>query len=104
VYAVGDVTSVGTPKAGVFSEGQAAVVADRLIAQVRGEEGPSYGGVGVCYLEFGGDQVAGVEVTFLQGQRPFGTYDPPSEQLTALKAEFGTSRVRRWFGKDWSAY
>ena len=28
VYAVGDVTSVGTPKAGVFAEGQAAVVAD----------------------------------------------------------------------------
>ena len=27
VYAVGDVTSVGTPKAGVFAEGQAAVVA-----------------------------------------------------------------------------
>ena len=28
VYAVGDVTSVGTPKAGVFAEGQAIVVAD----------------------------------------------------------------------------
>ena len=28
VYAVGDVTSVGTPKAGVFSERQASVVAD----------------------------------------------------------------------------
>ena len=36
VYAVGDVTSVGTPKAGVFAEGQAAVVADRIIASVRG--------------------------------------------------------------------
>ena len=33
VYAVGDVTSVGTPKAGVFAEGQAAVVADAIIAQ-----------------------------------------------------------------------
>lgn len=28
VYAVGDVTSVGTPKAGVFSERQASGVAD----------------------------------------------------------------------------
>ena len=34
VYAVGDVTSVGTPKAGVFAEGQAAVVADAIIAAV----------------------------------------------------------------------
>ena len=36
VYAVGDVTSVGTPKAGVFAEGQAAVVAEGLIARRRG--------------------------------------------------------------------
>lgn len=33
VYAVGDVTSVGTPKAGVFSERQASVVAGQLIAR-----------------------------------------------------------------------
>ena len=37
VYAVGDVTSVGTPKAGVFAEGQAAVVADRISAPSAGE-------------------------------------------------------------------
>jgi sulfide:quinone oxidoreductase len=104
VFAVGDVTSVGTPKAGVFSEGQAGVVADRLVAQARGEEGPTYGGVGVCYLEFGGDLVAGVEVTFRQGQAPFGTYDPPSERLAAVKDDFGTSRIQRWFGKEWSAH
>lgn len=103
VYAVGDVTSIGTPKAGVFAEGQAAVLADRLIAQARGEDGPTYGGVGVCYFEFGGDQVAGVEVTFLQGQAPFGSFRPPSEHLVAVKGEFGTSRARRWFGQEWSA-
>ena len=80
------------------------MVADRIIAQTRGEEGPTYGGVGVCYLEFGGDQVAGVEVTFLQGQAPFGTFSAPSDELTAMKGEFGTSRARRWFGKEWSAH
>lgn len=35
VYAVGDVTSVGTPKAGVFAEGQAAVVAAEICARLR---------------------------------------------------------------------
>lgn len=104
VYAVGDVTSVGTPKAGVFAEAQALVVADRLIAQVRSEDGPTYGGVGICYLEFGNEQVAGVEVTFLQGQAPFGTYNEPSEAIAEVKAEFGTSRVQRWFGKEWQAH
>jgi len=34
VYAVGDVTSVGTPKAGVFAEGQAAVVAAGISARL----------------------------------------------------------------------
>ncbi len=37
VYAVGDVTSVGTPKAGVFSEGQAGVVAAAIIAGAPGQ-------------------------------------------------------------------
>ena len=47
VYAVGDVTSVGTAKAGVFAEGAARVVADQLIARLRGEpEPPGYDGTG----------------------------------------------------------
>src|SRR5215207_5593935 len=36
VFAVGDVTSVGTPKAGVFAESQGKVVADAIIARHRG--------------------------------------------------------------------
>ncbi len=40
VYAVGDVTTVGVPKAGVFAEGAARVVAASLIATIRGGEGP----------------------------------------------------------------
>jgi NADH dehydrogenase FAD-containing subunit len=54
VYAVGDVTSVGTPKAGVFSEGQAAVVAPQIASKMRATSTPvTYDGHGTCYLEFG---------------------------------------------------
>jgi sulfide:quinone oxidoreductase len=102
VYAVGDVTSVGTPKAGVFAEGQAAVVADRIIESVRGGTGAgTYDGRGLCYLEFGHDQVAKVDVTFLAGQAPVGGLEGPSHDLAADKAAFGTSRIRRWFGRTW---
>jgi sulfide:quinone oxidoreductase len=103
VYAVGDVTSVGTPKAGVFAEGQASVVAAAIIAQ-QGGEAPSvtYDGRGQCYLEFGHDQVARVEVTFMSGQAPSGVFEAASRELAAQKAEFGSSRARRWFGRDWS--
>lgn len=104
VYAVGDVTSVGTPKAGVFAEGQAAVVADRIAALVRGDGTPGrYGGRGICYLEFGQDQVATVDVTFLSGQAPRGTMEGPSAALAADKVEFGATRILRWFGRTWSA-
>jgi len=98
VYAVGDVTSVGTPKAGVFAEGQAAVVAERIIERFRG--GPvetEYGGRGTCYLEFGGDRVATVDVTFRPGTPPAGFFEPPTADRRVQKAEFGSSRVARWF-------
>ncbi|MHA6625708.1 NAD(P)/FAD-dependent oxidoreductase [Pseudonocardia sichuanensis] len=100
VYAIGDVTSVGTPKAGVFAEGQAVVVADRVTALVRGTaQSGRYGGHGTCYMEFGHNQVAAVDVTFLPGQPPRGTIDGPSEAIAADKVEFGAQRTRRWFGR-----
>jgi sulfide:quinone oxidoreductase len=100
VYAVGDVTSVGTPKAGVFSEGQASVVAEQIIARVRNGDAPAgYGGRGTCYLEFGNDLVARVNVTFLSGQAPFGDLEGPSPAIAADKGDFGTERIRRWFGR-----
>ncbi|HUO48260.1 MAG TPA: FAD/NAD(P)-binding oxidoreductase, partial [Acidimicrobiales bacterium] len=102
VYAVGDVTSVGTPKAGVFSEGQAAVVAARLVARQHGHDSDhAYDGSGVCYLEFGGDAVGRVEVTFLSGQPPAGALHGPSEQIAAEKGEFGRTRIQRWFDREW---
>jgi sulfide:quinone oxidoreductase len=100
VYAVGDVTSVGTPKAGVFAEGAARVVADQLIARIRGEaEPPGYDGTGACYIEFGGHEVARVDVDFFSTPgHPTGTFTAPTIQMAEDKAEFGTSRRARWFG------
>ena len=105
VYAVGDVTSVGTPKAGVFAEGQAAVVADEIVARHRGQPDPDgYGGNGICYIEFGHDEVARVSVTFKSGAPPTGQFDGPSLTHLTDKATFGANRIRRWFGRDWTSY
>jgi sulfide:quinone oxidoreductase len=100
VYAVGDVTSAGTPKAGVFSEGQAIVVAARIAAELRGEVcDVAYDGHGICYLEFGDDAVAKVDVTFRPGAAPVGTMEGPSLEIVADKTHFAASRVQRWFGR-----
>jgi sulfide:quinone oxidoreductase len=98
VYAVGDVTSVGTPKAGVFAEGQAVVVAAAISARLRGEAPTvTYDGRGICYLEFSRGGVATVDVRFRPGQAPVGTMQGPSTDLAADKLQFGESRIARWF-------
>jgi len=102
VYAVGDVTSVGTPKAGVFAERAARVVADQLIARIRGAaEPPGYDGTGACFMEFGNREVAGVAVDFFSTPgHPTGTFTEPSMEMAAEKAAFGPERHARWFGLD----
>jgi sulfide:quinone oxidoreductase len=101
VYAIGDVTSVGTPKAGVFAEGAARVVASRLVAEARGGERPSpYDGAGSCYVEFGAGQVGRVDVVFLAGTAPTGRFTAPSAAVAEEKREFGASRRARWFGLE----
>ena len=100
VYAVGDVTSVGTPKAGMFAEGAARVVADHLVARIRGASAPpGYDGTGSCYIEFGGHQVARVDVDFFSTPgHPTGSFTAPSAETAAEKADFASSRRARWFG------
>ena len=100
VYAVGDVATVGVPKAGVFSEGAARVVAASLVAQLRGGEQPAaYDGRGACYVEFGAGRVGRVDVDFLSGPKPTGTFQAPSSDLVGEKQHFGASRRARWFNR-----
>ena len=100
VYAVGDVATIGVPKAGVFAEGAARVVAASLVATLRGGEQPNaYGGLGSCYIEFGAGRVGRVDIDFLSGPKPTGTFREPSAALVAEKHDFGSSRSARWFGR-----
>ena len=100
VYAIGDVTTAGVPKAGVFSEGAARVVAAALVAQLRGGEQPAaYDGRGSCYIEFGAGRVGRVDIDFLSGPKPTGTFQEPSGKLVAEKQHFGASRRARWFNR-----
>ena len=75
------------------------MAAKAIISEIRGDPSPApYDGAGSCYVEFGGELVARVDVNFLSGPKPTGKYTPPSETIVAEKAHFGSSRVARWFG------
>jgi sulfide:quinone oxidoreductase len=99
VYAVGDVATAGVPKAGTFAEGAARIVAQTLIATLRGGERPGpYLGRGTCYIEFGRGRVGSVDIDFLSGPTRTGSFNAPSAALVAEKEHFGSSRRTRWFG------
>ena len=99
VYALGDVASVGVPRAGIFSEGQAKIVASQIIARVRKQD-PSarYQGNGMCYVEFGDHTVGKVDVDFLSGPQQQATFYAATRDLRKEKSAFGSDRRARWFG------
>jgi sulfide:quinone oxidoreductase len=99
VWAVGDVATAGVPKAGVFAEGAARIVAQTLLASLFDGDPPGrHLGRGTCYIEFGHGRVGSVDIDFLSGPTRTGTFNAPSAELVALKDQFGSSRRARWFG------
>jgi sulfide:quinone oxidoreductase len=102
VYAIGDVcTGPRTvPKAGIFAEAAARVVADDIATTLSGGAPPApYGGSGICYAEFGDGLVSKVEVNFLSADaraaQPYGA----TLGYAGEKDDFGAVRRARWFGR-----
>ena len=101
VYALGDAcTGPRTvPKAGIFAESAALVVADDIVAAITGADPPEpFGGSGICYAEFGGGYVGKVQVNFLHGDAPAAERHEPALAFAAEKEQFGAVRRARWFG------
>ena len=99
VYALGDVAGLPNPKAGVFAEAAARVVADDIAARLAGRTPPApYEGAGNCYVEFGGGLVGKVEANFLGGPQPTARLVEPSREIAEEKKEFRATRMERWFG------
>jgi sulfide:quinone oxidoreductase len=99
VYAIGDVATAGVPKAGVFAEGAARVVAQSILAELHdGPPADRHLGRGTCYIEFGHGRIGSVDIDFLSGPEKTGVFNPPSAEQMALKQRFGATRRARWFG------
>jgi sulfide:quinone oxidoreductase len=99
VYAVGDVTSAPVPRAGGIAEGEAATLADVLIAQLTGAPQPApYAGAAGCYIELGDDLVGRIDVNFMEYDTPVAKFMAPDAALTGEKREWGATRATRWFG------
>lgn len=102
VFAVGDVTEIkagglAVPKAGIFAEAQAKVVAQQIIDEINATpQSAGFDGKGFCFLETGGGQAGYVEADFFADPAPVVRLEPPSRGNYDKKHEFERSRVREW--------
>ena len=95
VYAIGDVTTITLlnmmplPKAGVFAEGEARVVAENIAASVAGRvDSARYDGRGQCHVEIGGGLAALAGGNFFASPGPRITLEPPSARYYQEKGEY----------------
>lgn len=105
VFAVGDIVEIplantmALPKAGLFAESQARVVAGQIIAELRHAPPPApFDGHGYCFIETGGGLATMVQGNFLAAPAPAITIAPPSADAYRQKLEFERSRLQAWFG------
>lgn len=99
VFAVGDITTLPAgkapvPKAGVFAEGEGAVVAGCIVADITGGSGPDpFDGRGGCFIESGRETASIIEVDAFAPATKLS--DPTGSNLEA-KLQFERDRLAGW--------
>ena len=103
VYAIGDVTEikvnqkVSIPKAGIFAEGQAKVVCQQIIDDIKKQSNnPTFDGKGFCFMEIGDNKAGYIDTDFYNEKGPYTRLDLPSEESYKKKVDFEKKRVNEW--------
>jgi sulfide:quinone oxidoreductase len=103
VWAMGDVTGIplpngkSLPKAGVFAEGQAEVVARNVAALVQGAApAAEFGGEGACFVEMGGGRAGFATGNFYATPDPVVRLKTPGRRWHWAKVLFERTWFPRW--------
>jgi len=104
VYAIGDVTTIPLsmgkplPKAGVFAERQAEVVARNIVREIAGDGEPArFDGHGACFIETGGGKAGFGRGDFYAEPTPQVRLHPVGRRWHVGKILFEKNWLRRWF-------
>lgn len=104
VYAIGDVTGVPLvtgrplPKAGVFAQGEAEVVANNIVHAITGEGAPrSFEGHGACFIEIGDGRAGFGSGNFFAEPAPQIRLRQPGLLLHLGKVAYEKYWLYRWF-------
>jgi sulfide:quinone oxidoreductase len=102
IFAVGDVTEIkiGTlalPKAGIFAEEEAKVVAQQIIDNIANRQSVAlFSGEGYCFMEVGNRRAAYLAADFYNEAGPVLRLEPPSESSYEKKQDFERTRLKEW--------
>lgn len=102
VFAIGDVTEIkvgqlAIPKAGIFAEAQAKVVAQQIADEINSKpSSAAFDGKGFCFMETGNGQACYVDADFFADPAPVVRLEPASQQNYEKKHDFERTRVRQW--------
>jgi sulfide:quinone oxidoreductase len=103
VYAIGDATSIRLPigmflpKAGVFADEQARIVAENIAADIAGKAARKrFDGHGFCYIEIGDNMAAYGAGNFYAVPAPSVTLEPPSIRFCKEKHEIERAAQVLW--------
>ncbi|HSB84025.1 MAG TPA: FAD/NAD(P)-binding oxidoreductase [Nitrosarchaeum sp.] len=103
VFAVGDVTTlavtdtVSVPKAGVFAEGEAIIVAQNIISKIQSKkESLLFDGKGGCFIESGRNTASLIEVDMFSGAKPSTKLTESTVKHLDEKIQFEKERLTKW--------
>lgn len=102
VFAIGDVTAVRLPngmflpKAGVFADVEARVVAENIAAADGTGPAPRFNGHGFCFIETGNGMAAYGAGNFYGMPSPRVTLEPPSARYRQEKADVERTALSLW--------
>lgn len=105
VFAIGDVTEIKVnqnaviPKAGIFAEGEAKIVAQQIIDEISNNnkaQNSRFDGKGYCFMEVGGKKAGYIATDFYSEEGPITKLESPSEESYEKKIDFERSRVAEW--------
>jgi len=104
VFAIGDVTEIkvteyaSIPKAGIFAERQAKVVAQQIANDITRYKSSSekFDGRGYCFMEIGDSKAGFIDADFYNQKGPITRLEFPSEKSYEKKILFEKNRISEW--------
>ena len=88
------------PKVGIFAEGEAKVVSQQIINEIKSNNGDKeytkFDGKGFCFMEIGDKKAGYIDVDFYNEAGPTTRLDPLSDEFYQKKIDFERTRLNEW--------